>query len=69
MAIENYKMITCECCGCVDCYPTTSNKVARETAKRAGWRFINGADICKDCYSSAVKRVTERESNADKSRK
>ena len=61
MSIENYKMITCEICGNVDYYPTTSNKIARDTAKiRAGWVYINGADICKDCYSDAIKRIMKK---------
>lgn len=61
MSIDNYKMITCDICGCVDYYPTTSNKIARDTAKiRAGWVYINGADICKECYSNAIKRIKQR---------
>jgi len=64
MTIENYKMITCECCGNVDYYPTTSNKVARDTARiRAGWKYINGADICKDCYADAINRIKQRGQN------
>jgi len=65
MAIDNYKMITCDYCGQVDYYPTTSNKVARDTARiRAGWKYINGADICKECYTNAVKRIIKRGQNA-----
>lgn len=60
MTIKNYKMIKCDCCGIVDYYPTTSNKVARDTARmRAEWKYINGADVCKDCYQDAEKRIEE----------
>ena len=61
MTIKNYKMITCECCGVVDYYETTSNKVAREVAhKSAGWVYINGADVCKKCYEDTINRVFKR---------
>ena len=64
MGIKNYKMITCEICGDVDYYETTSNKVAREVAhKSAGWVYINGVDVCKKCYADAINRIKQRGQN------
>ena len=60
MTIETYKMITCDICGSVDYYPTTSQKVARDIARtRAGWKYIKGKDICKECLKN-LKQESEK---------
>ena len=60
MTISNYKMIKCDCCDVVDYYPTTSNKVAREMANNNGWHYVNGIDVCKDCYADAIQRIKNK---------
>ena len=55
MSITTYKMITCDICGMVDYYQTSSGEVARKTGEiNAGWKYINKKDICKECYKKRV---------------
>ena len=54
MSIIAYKLIRCDKCDTED-FASRTAKIARDSARKRGWRRIRGKDFCPGCVEDVAE--------------